>query len=100
MIHKGSIALEQSVKHFTGGLKPVSLRQHHPKFRCGSRHIDIWFAARIYPCFVYASSEASGESAHMRICADSPEALLPADLISTEILFAGLYSLFLFVDMV
>ena len=36
----------------------------------------------------------------LRICADSPEALLPADLISTEILFAGLYSLFLFVDMV
>ena len=38
------------------------------------------------------------ESLH--ICAESPEALLPADLISTEILFAGLYSLFLFVDMV
>ena len=30
--------------YFTGGLKPVTRRQPHPKFRCGSRHIDIWFA--------------------------------------------------------
>ena len=43
-IHKRSTALEQSVKYFTGGLKPVSRRQPHPYFRYGSRHIDIWFA--------------------------------------------------------
>ena len=30
MIHKRRTALEQSVKYFTGGLKPVSLRQPHP----------------------------------------------------------------------
>ena len=29
-IHKRSTALEQSVKYFTGGLKPVSRRQPHP----------------------------------------------------------------------
>ena len=28
--HKRSTALEQSVKYFTGGLKPVSQRQPHP----------------------------------------------------------------------
>ena len=33
-----------SNKYFTGGLKPVSRRQPHPQFRCGSRHIDVWFA--------------------------------------------------------
>ena len=43
-IHKRSTALERSVKYFTGGLKMVSRRQPHPQFRCGSRHIDIWFA--------------------------------------------------------
>ena len=41
---KRSTALERSVKYFTGGLKPVSRCQPHPQFRCGSRHIDIWFA--------------------------------------------------------
>ena len=28
----------------TGGLEPVSRRQPRPYFRCGSRHIDVWFA--------------------------------------------------------
>ena len=42
--NKRSTALERSVKYFTGGLKPVSQRQTHSYFRCGSRHIDIWFA--------------------------------------------------------
>ena len=31
-------------KKITGGLKPVYWRQPHPKFRCGPRHIDVWFA--------------------------------------------------------
>ena len=44
LIHKGSIALEWSLKYFTGGLKWVSRRQPNPKFRGGSRHIDVWFA--------------------------------------------------------
>ena len=30
MIHKRSTTLEQSVKYFIGGLKPVSRRQPHP----------------------------------------------------------------------
>ena len=42
-IHKRSTPLEWSVKYFTGGLKPVSPRQPHPKIRCEARHIDIWF---------------------------------------------------------
>ena len=29
-IHKGSTAVERSVKYFTGGFEPVSLRQLHP----------------------------------------------------------------------
>ena len=44
MILKRSTALEWSVKYFTGGLKQVSRRQPHPKFRCGPRHIDVWLA--------------------------------------------------------
>ena len=43
-IHKRSTALERSVKYFTGGLKLVLQRQPHTEFRCGSRHIDFWFA--------------------------------------------------------
>ena len=43
-IHKRSTALERSVKYFTGGLKLVLKRQPHTEFRCGSRHIDFWFA--------------------------------------------------------
>ena len=40
-----STALERSVKYFTGGFKPgLTVHQPHPKFRCGSRHIDVWFA--------------------------------------------------------
>ena len=38
---------------------------------------------------MYASSERSGEYAHMRICADSPEPSLLADAISTEISCPG-----------
>ena len=37
MIHN----LETSVKYYTRVLKPVSQRQPHPKFRCGSRHKDV-----------------------------------------------------------
>ena len=39
-----SSALERSVKYFTEELKPVSPRQPLPQSRCGSRHIDVWFA--------------------------------------------------------
>ena len=31
-------------KYYSGGLKPVSWRQPHPEFSCGSRQIDILFA--------------------------------------------------------
>ena len=39
-----STALKRLVKYFTGGFKQVSLRQPHPLFICGPRHIEIQFA--------------------------------------------------------
>ena len=49
-----STALEWSDKKFTGGLKPVSRPQPHPYFRCGLRHIDVWFDERplTYQCII------------------------------------------------
>ena len=45
-----------------------------------SNHLHLYY--------VYASSEGSGESAHMRICADSPEpSLLARDLVHWPILW-------------
>ena len=46
MIHKRSTAFELSVKYFTEGLKPASRCQPPPYFRCGSKHIDVWFARK------------------------------------------------------
>ena len=48
MIHKRSTALVRSVKYFTGGLKTVVRHKPHPQFRCGSRHIDVWFARKTF----------------------------------------------------
>ena len=42
--HQTQDRKKRSVKYFIGRLKPVSQRQPHPLFRCGSRHIDIWVA--------------------------------------------------------
>ena len=45
-------ALERSVKYSLEGLN--SLRHLHPWFRCGSRHIDVWFAWKTltYQCII------------------------------------------------
>ena len=57
-------------------------------------HFDVFSKARglnsglnrhLHSYFVYASREGSGESVSMHICTDSPEPLLLADVISTEI---------------
>ena len=47
IIHKRSTALEQLVKIFYWrAYYGLTVHQPHPKFRCGLRHLDVWFARK------------------------------------------------------